>query len=236
MKTFCQSFCSIHNKKKMVIIDDIDNINEQSQQVFRNYIDKYKHNIHFITACTNMQKVNESIQSRLQIMKIPNFSTEQNILLMNKIIHNENLTIDEESKQYLLHTSNKSIRLLINLLEKIYIYNNPITLDVCRKICSNISNDKFENYFTYLKKYNIQEALKQIYYIHDYGYSVIDILDYMFAFIKITDMLTEEVKYQIIPILCKYITIFHNTHEDSIELALFTNNVYDIIVKEYKHD
>ena len=87
-----------------------------------------------------------------------------------------------------------------------------------------------------MKKYNLQEALKQIYYIHDYGYSVIDILDYMFAFIKLTDMLTEEVKYQIIPILCKYITIFHNTHEDSIELALFTNNVYDIILKEYKHD
>lgn len=236
MKTFCQSYCSIHNKKKMVIIDDIDNINEQSQQVFRNYIDKYKNNIHFITVCTNMQKVNESIQSRLQIMKIPNFTTEQNIQLMNKIIEKENIVIDDESKDYLLHCSNKSIRLLINLLEKIYIYNKPIHIDDCRKICSNISNDKFENYFNQLINKNIPEALKQIYYIHDYGYSVIDILDYMFNFIKLTNMLTEEVKYQIIPILCKYITIFHNTHEDSIELALFTNNVYDIIVKEYKHE
>ena len=236
MKTFCQSYCSIYNKKKMVIIDDIDNINEQSQQVFRNYIDKYKHNIHFVTVCTNMQKVNESIQSRLQIMKIPIFSLEQNTQLMNKIIQNENITVDDESKQFLLHTSNNSIRLLINLLEKIYIYNKPITIDICRIICSNISNDKFENYFTCLKNYNISDALSQIYFIHDYGYSVIDILDYMFAFIKLTDILTEEVKYQIIPILCKYITVFHNTHEDSIELALFTNNVYDIILKEYKHE
>jgi DNA polymerase III delta prime subunit len=40
MKTFCQSQSSIYGKKKMVIIDDIDTINEQSQQVFRNYIDK----------------------------------------------------------------------------------------------------------------------------------------------------------------------------------------------------
>ena len=51
MKTFCQSHSSIHGKKKLVIIDDIDTINEQSQQVFRNYIDKYKHNIHFISVC-----------------------------------------------------------------------------------------------------------------------------------------------------------------------------------------
>jgi DNA polymerase III delta prime subunit len=35
MKTFCQTHSSIYGKKKMVIIDDLDNINEQSQQVFR---------------------------------------------------------------------------------------------------------------------------------------------------------------------------------------------------------
>ena len=57
MKTFCQSRSAIYGKKKLVIIDDIDGINEQSQQVFRNYIDKYKNNIHFISVCTNIQKV-----------------------------------------------------------------------------------------------------------------------------------------------------------------------------------
>jgi DNA polymerase III delta prime subunit len=70
MKTFCQTHSAIYGKKKLVIIDDIDNINEQSQQVFRNYIDKYKHNIHFISVCTNIQKVIESIQSRLHIIQI----------------------------------------------------------------------------------------------------------------------------------------------------------------------
>ena len=37
MKTFCQSYCTIPNKKKLVIIDDIDNINEQCQQILRSY-------------------------------------------------------------------------------------------------------------------------------------------------------------------------------------------------------
>ena len=41
--------------------------------------------------------------------------------------------------------------------------------------------------------------------------------------------LEEEQKYLIIPFLCKYITIFHNLHEDVIELAFFTNHIYDII-------
>ena len=49
MRTFSQSKCSIHGKKKLVIVDDLDLINDQSQQVFRNYIDKYKSNINFVS-------------------------------------------------------------------------------------------------------------------------------------------------------------------------------------------
>ena len=56
-----------------------------------------------------------------------------------------------------------------------------------------------------------------------------DILDNYFLFVKITNLLTEKQKYDIIPIICKYITIFYNIHEDEIELALFSNNLYTIL-------
>jgi hypothetical protein len=46
-----------------------------------------------------------------------------------------------------------------------------------------------------------------------------------------TKIISEDIKYKIIPFLCKYITVFHNVHEDGIELALFTNNLNDLIVK-----
>ena len=39
----------------------------------------------------------------------------------------------------------------------------------------------------------------------------------------------KKIKYNIIPYICKYITIFNNIHEDEIELALFTNNLIKII-------
>ena len=37
VKTFCQTTSNIPGKKKMLILDDIDMINDQSQQVFRNF-------------------------------------------------------------------------------------------------------------------------------------------------------------------------------------------------------
>ena len=96
MKTFCQSHSSIYGKKKLIIIDDIDNINEQSQQVFRNYIDKYSHNIHFISVCTNIQKVIESIQSRVHIIQIKSPLKQDIENIMNYIISQEKICIDEE--------------------------------------------------------------------------------------------------------------------------------------------
>lgn len=228
MKTFCQTHTSIHGKKKMVIIDDIDNINEQSQQVFRNYIDKYKQNVHFISVCTNIQKVIESIQSRVHIIHINQPSKQQVRGIMEKIIDSEGIIIDEPSKEYLLMMSEGSIRLLINFLEKMYIYSIPIDVDLCKKICSAISFQEFENYFEKIKANDLNGAISILYNIHDYGYSVIDILDYFFTYIKTTNIIDEEQKYRIIPFLCKYITVFHNVHEDIIELALFTNNLHNV--------
>jgi DNA polymerase III gamma/tau subunit len=120
---------------------------------------------------------------------------------------------------------------MINYIEKIFIYGKPIDLETCKNICSSISFQKFKTYIENAKQNNLQEAINVLYDIHDYGYSVIDILDFFFTFVKQTDILAENVKYQIIPYLCKYITVFHDIHEDEIELALFTNNLIDIMKK-----
>jgi len=273
MKTFCRSHCGIYGKKKLIIIDDMDTINEQSQQVFRNYIDKYKHNVNFIAVCSNIQKIIESIQSRVNILQIPSLTEPQIRDIMENIVQKENIVIDEDSKNYLLKISGRSIRNVINNLEKIYIiaapkqlhkggdpfgvsnrsptfvvsnfsdtkgvlkiYNpdavfsagKPVEFDICKKICSNISFIQFERYLEALFQGNLQGAILILLEIYEYGYSVIDILDYFFTFMKSTPMLSEEQKYQMIPIICKYITIFHNIHEESIELALFTNEVLQV--------
>ena len=229
VKTFCQTCSAIKGKKKFVVLDDIDLINEQSQQVFRNCIDKFSHNVHFISSCSNIQKVIESIQSRLTIIKIKPLQKEQLFKIIGKIKACENITMDAEAEEFIVNISNKTVKILINYMEKFKLVNEHITFNLAVKLCSNISFITFEDYTNLIKNKKINESIKLIYEIYDKGYSVMDILDNYFLFVKNTDILDETEKYNVIPIICKYITIFHNIHEDEIELALFTNNLISIL-------
>lgn len=233
MKTFCQSQSNIQGKKKIIMVDDIDMINEQSQQVFRNYIDKYSNNVQLIASCTNVQKVNESLQSRLHITKIEKMKREHLEAIMNKIIETEELNIELDAKTFMLNVCGGAVRVLINYLEKIFIYQwtdkTPITLEKANYICSNISFMQFNNFIIAVKEHNLETAICVLNGIYEYGYSVIDILDYFFKYIKHTDLLTNSEKYRVLPYLCKYITIFHKVHEDPIELAFFANNLIKIM-------
>jgi replication factor C subunit 2/4 len=229
VKTFCQTCSSIKGKKKFVVLDDIDFINEQSQQVFRNCIDKYSHNVHFISSCSNSQKVIESLQSRLMIIKIKPLQRDNLVKIMRKIKTNEHIQIDTDAEEFILNVCNNTVKILINYMEKCKLLNEPITLDLATSVCTNISFFTFEDYTTMLKNGDLAEAIKLLYSIYDKGYSVMDILDNYFIFVKITTLLEEEQKYSIVPFICKYITVFHNIHEDEIELALFSNNLYNIL-------
>ena len=229
VKTFCQTCSNVKGKKKFVVLDDIDFINEQSQQVFRNCIDKFSHNVNFISSCTNNQKVIESLQSRLTIIKIRPLQKENIITIIDKIKTNENIEIDEDAQNFIINISNNTVKIIINYMEKFKLLNTRITLNLASQLCTNISFLTFEEYTCLILKGQLLSAINLIFQLNDNGYSVMDILDNYFIFIKTTHILSEEQKYKIIPYICKYITIFHNIHEDEIELALFTNNLIEIL-------
>ena len=61
------------------------------------------------------------------------------------------------------------------------------------------------------------------------GYSVIDIMDIIFNYIKNTNTIPENIKFDLLHPLCSKIITFNVIHEDVIELSFFTNRVINII-------
>lgn len=232
IRTFIQTSSHFYNKKKFVILDDIDNLNEQTQQIIRNCIDNYSDKVHFIASCNNLQKVLDTLQSRLSILRLSNPDNKKIMNLLNIIITNENICINRQCKEYLVKVSNNSFRILLNYLQKIVLLQEKnIDFNILKNICTHIKLDDFELYINYLKNNNMNMAYKILIEMYYNGYSVIDILENFFFYLKITNILNDKIKYSILPIITNYITIFHTIHEEYIELFFFTFDLYTKIFK-----
>ena len=225
VKTFCQTKSAIPGKRKIVVLDDIDFINEQSQQVFRNCIDKYSNNVLFLISCINTQKVIESLQSRTTIVKLGCVNQTGLGEIMESIVSSECLKISSDAKDYLMSISNGNVRLLINYLEKIMLMEQEITLPIMQTLCSNIDYESLIEYVGQCKRKDLKGGIRTINQLADQGYSVMDILDNLLVFIKRTSTITENERYNLLPVICRYVVIFHEIHEDNIELALLTNDL-----------
>jgi DNA polymerase III gamma/tau subunit len=121
--------------------------------------------------------------------------SENLVAIINNIKSVENIDIDEDAINFIINVSNNTIKIIINYLEKFKLLGEKITLNLAIQLCSNISFLTLEEYTNYIKMNNLKEAIKIILEIYDKGYSVMDILDNYFLFIKSTTILTEEQKY-----------------------------------------
>ena len=107
--------------------------------------------------------------------------------------------------------------------------NKNVTLEICKKNLTNINYNLLASYTKniFIEK-NLLLALEEIQSILKKGYSVIDILNEYYYFIKNTTILNETLKYKVITIICKYISYFYSKQEHNIELFLFTNELFNI--------
>jgi DNA polymerase III delta prime subunit len=228
IKSFCKS---IHqDKKKFIIIDDLDLICISNQQIIKHCLDKYSKNIGFLMSCTNIQKIIDNLQSRTNIIKTSKISNDTLLKYLLNIKENFNIKLNENMIDMLIETSDNSIKLLNNNLKKIMLLNK-ININKVKNICYNINKQNFDNYTNYLFERKINQANNVLLELYNNGFSVNDIFENYFHYIKNTNIINEDLKLGMLQYICKYINIFYNIHEESFELILFTNNIYNYFYK-----
>ena len=233
-----KSFCQINNlanlkEKKTIIIDDLDLLNDQCQQIFNTFISNYE-NINFIITCNDKQKIKSNIINKLELIKIENISNKFIKSKIDNILLNENLNLNNESKELIIRASNRSIPNMINIIEKLklIIEHDNIEYNILENITCNIMINDMNKYIELCKENNLKAAIDHILNMYNNGFSVIDILEEFFLYIKHHSYLDDKYKYSIIKLICKYINILHNIHEDQLELVFLTNNIKNIFNKD----
>jgi replication-associated recombination protein RarA len=219
-------FCQTNSHQKIVVIDSLDDINEQAQQIFLNYIDKYP-SVQFIATGTTPQKIIESMFSRFIVVKMKRPSDEYIQRLIHKVIEKETIKLDEDAIPYLMSISDYSVYTILNYLEKFKIMNMHITREYIQKTHTNIHSETFEQFTHHVLQKDYTNAIKSIVHLHTDGYSIMDILDAYYVFIN-RFTCSDDFKYNIVKIICKYTVIFNNVHEHCIELLFFVEDCINI--------
>lgn len=219
MKCFCQTTPSI---SKLVVVDEIDDMSEQVQQIFLNYMNKYGNSVKFILVGKNNQRIIEGIFQKCAVVVMKPVSPTYLMALCKKVIEQECIDMTDDAIQYLIHISGKSTNTLLNYLEKYSILRVPITKTYIQSTHNSVHNEVFVSMTNAILQQDEPGAISQIVYLYNDGYSVIDILDTYFQFIK-TFTMKDIYKYKFIKLICKYIILYTNVHEHQIELLLFVH-------------
>ena len=219
-KVFCQTKSSISGRKKTLVIDDIDILPESIQQIAVYCMDMYP--IHFIFTGTSPSKILQSIQSRVFCLSMPQWSPVAIRRFITPILEKEGIDITKEALDTLHHASLKSI---LHTLEKCYFLKKKITLPVLHSI--HLPWASLSTYIESIVEHRVQQAIHTVYALHEDGYSVIDILDHIYQYIKSYSIL-DTIRYEWVKCLCEYIVQFHQLHEHPIELIFLTHDLYNI--------
>ena len=229
VRIFCQTTSTVPGKKKTIVLDDMDVISEQGQQVFLTGLDNYGHIVNYIVTCRCQQNLIESIHSRLICIQLASFTESYLHELLRNVAEKEGVRMTPEAESMAVARCNFSVRTLINYVEKFKLLKEEVTSEVVMQCCGTIQESYLGKLMGLILKKNLREALKVVHRIADDGYAVMDILDAFFVYLKLYPDIEDEIKYKITKIISKYICVFNQIHEHSVELLFFVNELIEVI-------
>jgi len=237
LKLFSQVPLPEIGKRKILVLDDIHVLSENIQKLIVNTIDKWSKNINIITTTKTIYSVDEGLASRLVPLNIPN--VEQSILKnrINKICYDEKLQLGEKEIDYILKINENNIPAILNILHKCKLLqksDKSIHIDemILKKCCTLINCTDFKNFIECCKDKSVHQGYMLLMTFIDNGYSVMDILNEFYYYVKVTDNLEENEKYQLFKIISNYIISFITIHEEELELLIFTYDISKIFQAE----
>ena len=228
VKTFCNT--PIYNKKKIIVINEISQLDVYKQLILKSYLDIWNNNFVLLSTTTNYENVEADIITRTCNITL-NHDDKVLYNYIRFICKNENIMIDSKSIKLLISVCNNSKTKLLNYLQFNSLYDIKISYGILKSKIILINDIEFETYTKLCLEKNIIKASRFINALSSRGYSVIDLYNMYINYIKTSELeeLDEDKKFMIIKIINKYILIFHVIHERNYELYLLTNNIISIL-------
>lgn len=145
----------------ILIVDEIHRLNKDKQDILLPYLESGIITLIGMTTSNPYHAINPAIRSRCQLFELKELTSDNIKEGIDKAInsgHLENITIEDDAKEYLAHISGTDLRFAYNLLEIAYYADNShhITVELIQKVNNkpNLFLDKNgDNYYNIISAF-----------------------------------------------------------------------------------
>ena len=102
---------------KIIFMDEADALTSDAQAALRRTMEKFSKICRFILSCNYSSKIIDPIQSRCAVFRFKPLSREDVSEYLNKIVTNENISIDDDAMEALVHVARGDMRRAVNSLQ-----------------------------------------------------------------------------------------------------------------------
>lgn len=114
---------------KIIFMDEADALTSDAQAALRRTMEKYSKICRFILSCNYSSRIIDPIQSRCAVFRFTPLSREDVLEYLSMIIKKENVKINDDALEGLIHVARGDMRRAINSLQVAASMGNTITLD-----------------------------------------------------------------------------------------------------------
>jgi replication factor C small subunit len=115
---------------KIIFMDEADALTSDAQAALRRTMEKFSGICRFILSCNYSSKIIDPIQSRCAVFRFKPLSADEVREFLQSIIDKENVDIDEDAMNGLVHVARGDMRRAVNSLQVAASLGKRIDLDV----------------------------------------------------------------------------------------------------------
>lgn len=162
---------------KIIFLDESDALTNEAQGALRRTMEKYSKTCRFILSCNYSSKIIDPIQSRCAVFRFRPLSSADVGEFLEKIVKNENLTVEEGAIDALVYIAHGDMRRAVNTLQTAASLNVPITPDIIAKVSGTANEEEITAILTSALEGKFTDASNKLDKVMiDYGLSGQDII------------------------------------------------------------
>jgi replication factor C small subunit len=162
---------------KIIFLDECDALTKEAQQALRRTMERYTQTCRFILSCNYSSKIIDPIQSRCTVFRFKPLEKKQMFIILDKIAKEENIKIDNASKEALYIGSGGDCRRAENILQSCAAVADVITEETVFSLASVAKPKEVKDFLELAMQNNFIEARnKMLDTMLRYGLSGLDII------------------------------------------------------------